>query len=64
MKAMLAAPPLAVTSRERGELERMSRSSSLPHRTVLQAKALLMAADGVAIYETDASAAGDVELGS
>lgn len=29
----------------------MARSSSLPHRTVLQAKALLMSADGVAVYE-------------
>ena len=30
----------------------MSRSSSLAHRTVRQAKALLLAADGVAIYDT------------
>ena len=52
MKTMLAAPPLVVTTEERGELERMARSSSLPHRVVLQAKALLMAADGAAIYET------------
>jgi Homeodomain-like domain len=51
MTWMLAAPALAVTDEQRGELERMSRSSSLPHRTVLQAKALLLSADGVAIYE-------------
>ena len=30
----------------------MTRSSSLPHRTVVQAKALLLAADGKSIYET------------
>jgi len=30
----------------------MARSPSLAHRTVLRAKALLLAADGVAIYET------------
>jgi transposase len=30
----------------------MARSSSLPHRTVTQARALLLAADGVSIYET------------
>ena len=33
------------------ELERMARSTSLPHRTVRQAKALLWAADGVANEE-------------
>jgi len=51
MATMLAAPPLPVTDEQRGELGRMSRSSSLPHRTVLQARALLLSADGVAIYE-------------
>jgi transposase len=51
MTVMLAAPPLAVTDAQRGELERMARSSSLPHRTVVQAQALLLSADGTAIYE-------------
>ena len=42
------ASPLKVSRKQRGELERMARSSSLPHRTVVQAKALLMAAAGEA----------------
>ena len=33
-------------------LERISRSTSLPHHSIVQARALLFAADGVAIYET------------
>ena len=52
MSVTLAAPPLPVTDEQRRELEQIARSSSLPHRSVLQAKALLLAADGVAIYET------------
>jgi transposase len=36
---------------QRAVLERMARSSSLPHRKVVQAKALLLAADGVATNE-------------
>ena len=51
MTVMLAAPPLPVSDEQRAQLERMARSSSLPHRSVLQAKALLLSADGVAIYE-------------
>jgi transposase len=51
MTMMLAAPPLEVTDQQRAELERIARSSSLPHRAVLQANALLLSADGVAIYE-------------
>src|SRR5271170_146153 len=47
MPVMVAAP-LTVTRAERGELERMARSSTLPHRTVVQARGLLLAADGVA----------------
>jgi transposase len=47
----VAAPALEVTDEERAELVRLSRSTSLPHRTVVQAKALLMAADGVANEE-------------
>jgi transposase len=52
MVSVLAASPLVVSSEEREVLERMARSSSLPHRTVTQARALLLAADGVSIYET------------
>jgi transposase len=51
MTTTLAAPPLAVTDDQRTELERMARSTSLPHRTVVQAKALLLAVDGEANYE-------------
>jgi transposase len=47
MPVMVAAP-LKVSRKQRGELERMARSSSLPHRVVVQASALLLAADGVA----------------
>jgi transposase len=52
MVSMLAKPPLGMTAAQRGEVERIARSPSLPHRTVTQARALLMAADGVAVYET------------
>jgi len=51
MRSKLAAPSLSVTGEQREVLRRLSRSSSLPHRTVLQAKALLLSADGEAIYE-------------
>jgi transposase len=40
-----------VSDDDRAVLERMARSSSLPHRTVRQAKALLLAAEGVANEE-------------
>lgn len=52
MVFVLSARPLVVTPEQRESLERMARSSSLPHRAVLQARALLLAADGVSIYET------------
>ena len=45
------APALPVTGKQRAELKRMATSSTLPHRTVVQAKALLLAADGVANEE-------------
>jgi len=45
---LVIAPPLKVTRKQRTELERMARSPSLPHRCVVQASALLLAADGVA----------------
>jgi transposase len=52
MVSVLAAPALAVSDEQREALERMARSSSLAHRTVTQARALLLAADGVSIYQT------------
>jgi transposase len=52
MMSVLTARPLVVSAEQREVLERMARSSSLPHRTVVQAEALLLAADGVSIYET------------
>jgi transposase len=42
---------LPVTDDQRGELDRMAASSALPHRQVVQARALLWAADGVANEE-------------
>jgi transposase len=45
------APALPVSVEQRVELVRMSRSTSLPHRTVVQARGLLLAADGVANQE-------------
>ncbi len=46
-----AAPALEVTDAQRDELVSLARSTSRPHRVVRQAKALLMAADGVANAE-------------
>ncbi len=51
MSSMLAAPPLRLADAERSALDRLARSSSTAHRSVLQAKALLLTADGVANYE-------------
>jgi hypothetical protein len=48
---VVVASPLEMSAEQRRELEVMSRSSSLPHRTVVQARALLWAADGVANSE-------------
>ena len=45
------APPLELSAEQRSELEVMARSSSLPHRAVIQAKGLLLAGDGVANEE-------------
>ncbi|MGH3097834.1 MAG: IS630 family transposase [Streptosporangiales bacterium] len=44
----MTAPALPVNAEQRAELVRMSRSTTLAHRKVVQAKALLLAADGVA----------------
>src|SRR5215211_4146929 len=47
----MSAPPLELTDDERAALDAMARSTSLPHRVVVQAKGLLLAADGVANNE-------------
>ena len=46
-----SAPPLSLTDEQRRGLQMMARSSSLPHRKVVQARALLLAAEGVANEE-------------
>lgn len=48
---VLVAEPLVVSDEQRGVLEAMARSSSLPHRKVVQARALLLAADAMATNE-------------
>lgn len=48
---VLVAEPLPMSAEERAALEVTSRSTSLPHRQVVQAQALLLAADGVATNE-------------
>lgn len=48
---VVVAAPLDVSSEERSALEAMARSTSLPHRQVVQARGLLAAADGVANEE-------------
>ena len=48
---VMTAAPLAVSDDQRRALERMARSTTLPHRKVVQAKALLLAADGVGTNE-------------
>src|SRR3954447_18053324 len=54
-----AAPALEVSPAQRDELIRMSRSTSRPHRVVVQARALLMAADGLANAEIARLCEGD-----
>lgn len=49
--AVRAAAALLMTDDQRAELRRVARSSTLPHRKVVRAKALLWAADGVANEE-------------
>src|SRR5680860_325064 len=44
---IVIAPALSMSEEQRRGLEVMPRSSSLPHRKVVQAKALLLAGDGV-----------------
>ncbi len=47
----MAAAPLSMSEAQRAALEVIARSSSSPHRQVVQAMALLLAADGVATNE-------------
>ena len=49
--APVSAAALEMTADQRAALERIARSSVLPHRQVVQARALLWAADGVANEE-------------
>jgi transposase len=49
--SIVVAAPLPLSGEQRAALEVMARSSSLPHRKVVQARALLLAADGVATNE-------------
>jgi hypothetical protein len=51
MAKMVTAPPLAITDEQRRALETTARSTTLGHRKVIQAKALLLAADGVGTNE-------------
>ncbi len=51
MTMVTTAPPLAMTDEQRSVLETMARSTTLGHRKVMQAKALLLAADGVGTNE-------------
>jgi transposase len=48
---VMVAGRLEVTGGQRAELEVMARSSALPHRQVVQARALLLAAEGTANAE-------------
>jgi transposase len=48
---VVTAEPLAMSVEQRSDLEVMARSTSLPHRQVVQARALLLAADGVPTNE-------------
>ena len=48
---VMVASPLVMSEKQRAELEAITRSSSLPHRQVIQARALLLAGDGVANEE-------------
>ena len=51
MSTMRAADPLPLSEEQRAELEQIARSTSSPHWVVLQARALLDAAEGTANYE-------------
>src|SRR5674476_1619880 len=48
---VMTAPALSVTQTQRAQLQKMAASTTLPHRKVVQAKALLWAAQGLANQE-------------
>src|SRR5450631_2142776 len=48
---VMSAPALPVTQIQRAQLQKMAASTTLPHRKVVQAKALLWAAQGLANQE-------------
>ena len=48
---LVTAPPLAMTNEQRSALEKMACSTTLGHRKVVQAKALLLASEGVGTNE-------------
>jgi transposase len=48
---IITAPALKVSEEQRAALERIARSTSSAHRKVIRAKALLLAADGIATNE-------------
>jgi len=48
---VITAPALPVTSTQRAQLLKMAASTTLSHRKVVQAKALLWAAQGLANQE-------------
>src|SRR3954465_6925372 len=60
---IITAAPSVVSEEQRGELDRMAASSALPHRQVVQARALLWAADGVANEENARRCAGALDAG-
>ena len=47
----VTAPALAMTDEQRAALEKMARSTTLGHRQVVQARALLLAGDGIGTNE-------------
>jgi transposase len=49
--SVITAPALPVTQTQRAQLQTMAASATSPHRTVVQAKALLWAAQGLANQE-------------
>src|SRR5450759_2718882 len=49
--SVMTAPALSVTQTQRAQLQKMAASTTLPHRKVVQAKALLWAAQGLANQE-------------
>jgi len=55
----MTAPALPVSAEQRIELTKMARSTGSPHRKVVQARALLMAADGIANEQIARSCAVD-----